>query len=350
MADHEADQHEEDTDAVENKSSFSYMMEHPDETHGSVASPQDQETQEDKEAREAAEAEAAAAAAGGSEEETPEQKVAREAAEAEADKTKDWTVDDFRKGYKEAETRMHEATGETSKEKAAREAAEARAVAAETKLAEQEAERERLAAETAKPKPMSEDEQDAIFAKAAEELRDLDVNDENYIRDYGRIMRKAVTAVGKSQAAVDPDTTSDEVATKAWEKFEAKRTAAAAKTAEDVERENNERLTREANEFAKQSGLDMTPGSADYRLFWDIAHNDLGNQEFMKGETPPATKEQFKWVADEAKRLKGQVVKQTDEERRLAKLAQKNNTVMGKGVTVTPSKETSKPKTLSEMY
>jgi hypothetical protein len=349
MADQEVGQHEEGTEAVENKSSLSYMMEHPDETTAPVNSPQDQETQEEKEAREAAETEAAAAVAGGSEEETPEQKVAREEAEAEADKTKDWTVEDFRKGYKEAETRMHEATGETAKEKTAREAAEVRAAAAETKLAEQEAERERLAAEAAKPKAMSEDEQDAVFEKAAEELRDLDTTDPDYLKNYGRIWRKAINAAGQDRTPPDPETASEAIASKAWEKFQAKQAVESAKTAETREKENQERLDREANDFAKQSGLDMTPGSADYRLFWDIAHNDLGEQEFMKGDTPPPPKDQYKWVTEEAKRLKGQVVEQTDEERRLALVAQKNNAVMGKGVSFTPSKETPKKRTLSEI-
>ena len=349
MADKVADK-EEGSEAIEDKSSFSYMMEHPEETAASAASAQDQETQEEKEAREAAEAEAAAAAAGDLEGETPEEKAAREAAEAEAAKPKFATVEEYDKAYKEAETRMHTATGETAKEKAAREAAEARAEAAETKLAEQEAERVRLAAEAAKPQPMSEDEQDAIFSKAAEDLRDLDNQDPNYIRDYGRILRKAVTAVSRGQVSVEPGTTPEEIASKAWDQFQAKQATENAKTAETRARENQERLDREAIDFAKKEGLDMTPGSADYRLFWDIARNDLGEQEFMKGDTLPPAEEQYKWVTEEAKKVLSKKVEQTDAERQAAKEAQKNNEVMGRGVHFTPPKEPVKQKSLSEMY
>ena len=346
MADEGGIRTEEDQDVIENKGTLSYRMEHPDEVPDPAAFAQDQETLEAKEARERAEAEAAA-----TETETPEAKASREAAEAEAaaPKPKFATVEEYDKAYKEAETRMHTATGETAKEREAREAAEKRADAAEAKLAEQEAERERLAAEAAKPKPVSEEEQDAIFEKAASDLRDLDPNDPDYARDYGRIMRKAVAAV-KSQALVDPDATSEEIANKAWEKLQIKQTAESAKTAEARQRENQERINREANDFAKQAGLDMTPGSADYRLFWDIAHNDLHEQEFMKGDKLPPPDEQFKWVTGEAKRLKGQVVEQTEAERKLAAEAQKKNAIMGKGVNFTPSKETPRTKTLSEMY
>ena len=93
----------------------------------------------------------------------------------------------------------------------------------------------------------------------------------------------------------------------------------------------------------------MTPGSADHRLFWDIANNDLAEQEFMKGDNLPSPEEQFKWVTGEAKRLLGQKVQQTDAERQAAATAQRNNTVMGKGINFTPSKETPKKRTLSEV-
>ena len=93
----------------------------------------------------------------------------------------------------------------------------------------------------------------------------------------------------------------------------------------------------------------MAKGSADYRLFWDIANNDLATQDFMKGDNPPPPEEQFKWVVNEAKRLTGQVVEQTDAERQQAIAAQKNNAVMGKGVQFTPPQEPPKTRTMSEM-
>ena len=348
MADQDADQRGEAAEGIEDKTTLAYKMEHPEEAPGFVASTQDdEETPEEKAARETAEAEAAAAA--DRETETPEEKAAREAAEAEEDKTKDWTLEDFRKNRKEAEAKMHEATGETAKEKTAREAAEERARVAEEKVTAQEAEKDRLAAEAAKPKVLSEDEQDEIFAKAAEDLRDLDTADPNYVKNYGKIWRKAISDAGLSRAPADPELTADEVANKAWTKFQAKQEAENVKTAEQRERENNERIHEQANEFAKKSGLDMTPGTAHYRLFWDIANNDLAKQEFMKGEKPASLEEQFKWVTEEAKRLTGQVVQQTDAEREAAAAVQRNNRVLGKGVSFETPKEPPKKRSMSEM-
>ena len=328
----------------EKKNTLSYWMAHPEEAPGFKPPGQDQETDEEKEAREAAEAEAAAARV--QEEETLEQKAAREAVEAEAaaDKTKDWTVEDFRRGYKEAETRMHTATEETATERKAREAAEERAKVAEEKLAEQE----RLAREAARPKPLTEEDQDAVFEKAAEEIAELDRTDPDYLKNYARIWRRAVSKAGEHRAMPDADTLAEEAANKAWEKLQAKQAAESAKTAEERQRESQERLDQQANDFAKQSGLNMTPGSADYRLFWDIAHNDLGEQEFMKGDSPPQLEEQFKWCADKAKAIRGQVVEQTDAERAAVLAAQKNNQVLGKGSNP-PPKEPVKPRSLSEM-
>lgn len=344
---------EEGQEEIENKGSFSYMMEHPDEAPDPATSAQDQETPEEKEAREAAEAEAAVAA-GGVKEETPEEKVAREAAEVEAAaaaaKPKFATLEEWEKGYKEAETRMHTATGETAKEREAREVAEKRAEAAETKLAEKEAEIKRIADEAAKPKVLSEDEQDTVFENALSEIADLDRSDPDHKKQAAKIWRKAIASSGDSRPLPDPEKIAEDAATRAWEKIQAKQAEATAKTAEERDRENRERLNREASDFAKQAGLDMTPGSADYRLFWDIANNDLGNQEFMKGDNLPPPVEQFKWVTGEAKRLLGKKVEQTEAERKAAAAAQKRNTVMGKGLNFTPSKETPKTKTLSEMY
>ena len=55
--------------------------------------------------------------------------------------------------------------------------------------------------------------------------------------------------------------------------------------------------------LAKESGLDMTPGSRDYRLFWSFA-DDLRKQEFMKGEKAPPLKEQVAWVVAQVKKDK----------------------------------------------
>ena len=319
------------------KGSMSYRMEHPDEE------PEPAETPEEKAARESAEAEAA--------EETPEQKAAREQAEqeaatAEADKPKFATVEEYHKAYKEAETRMHTATGETAKEKAARKAAEKRADEAERKLAEQETEKTRLAAEAVKPKPLSEDEQDAVFEKAVRDLADLETADENYHKNYAKIWRKAVIEAGQTRTLPDSDTLAEEAANKAWEKIQAKQAAETAKTAEERQKEADARIRQQAIDYAKQAGLDMTPGSADYRMFFDVANNDLGKQDFM-AENPPPIEDQFKWVTDESKRILGKKVEQTEAERQAALANQRRNTPLGKGGNP-PPREEFKPKSFSE--
>lgn len=344
MADQEGVQSEEVQDEAAEKGTISYMMEHPDEFPGSAAADEDEETPEAKAAREAAEADAAAAAA--AETETPDQKAAREAAEAEADKTKDWTIEDFRKGYKEAETRMHMATGETSTEKEAREAAEKRAEVAEAKLAEQEVEKERLAAEAAKPKPLDEEAQDAIFEKAAAELADLDQAGPDYLKRYGQILRKAVTAVSKSQGSVDSDTTADEIATKAWAKYQAKVAEDSVKTAEERQREENARIETRARGLGAKAGLDLgDPESVD-SIVWDRMSRKIPQEVYDVG----TLEAQVEWVTSEVRKRTAKKVAQTDTERKQAAEIQKKSVVMGKGVNFTPSKETPKTKTLSEMY
>ena len=340
MADEDGNRTAEDLDSTEDKGTLSYRMNHPDEVPDPAAFVGDEETPEAKAARELAEADAAAAA----ETETPEAKAARETAAA-ALKPKFATVEEYDKAYKEAETRMHTATGETAKEREAREAAEKRAEVAEAKLAEQEVEREKLAAEAAKPKSMTEDEQDAIFEKAASQLRDLDIGDPDYLRDYGRIMRKAVTAVSKSQVSVDPDTTANEVATKAWEQFQARQTAESVKTAEERQREDEVRVESNARDLGIKTGLDLgDPDSAD-SIIWDRMKTKIPQEVFDKG----TLEAQVEWVAVEVRKRTGKVVQQTDAERKQVAEAQRRNTVMGKGVNFTPSKETPKKRTLSEV-
>ncbi len=187
-------------DALDIKGSMSHRMEHPEE-YLEAASEETPEAKAEREAAEAAaadletetpeqkaEREAAEEAARLAASETPEQKAAREAEEDFEAKTKDWTVEDWKKGYRSAETRMHTATGETAKEKAARGAAEAKAAELEAKLAEKEP-------AAAKPPEISIEERKkeyvtqatAIRVKAAKEIAELDRTDEQYYDKWAAI-------------------------------------------------------------------------------------------------------------------------------------------------------------------
>lgn len=323
---------EEGVEGAEDRRTMTYMMEHPEDAPAFKAvQPQAEPEIDESESGPEPQLEPVQT------EETEEEKAAREATPPEfAPKHKSW--EETEKARVEAEKLITARAEEAKTEREKREALEA-------KIAEQE----RLAVEAAKPKPLTEDEQDEIFTKAAAELADLDQNDPDYLKNYGKIWRKAIGAAGQHRTPPDPENTAEVVAQKAWEKFQTKQAEENAKTAEQREQENRERINQQANDFAKQAGLNMVKGSADYRLFWDIANHDLATQDFMKGDNPPDLEEQFKWVVNEAKRLTGQVVEQTDVEREQARTAQKNNAVLGKGVQVAPAQEPPKTRTMSEM-
>lgn len=330
MADEVAEtQVEENAEVQEDRRTMTYMMAHPEEA------PQFAAVQPDDPEEEVVEPESGLE----SQPETPEVAVVSEtpveAAIEEppkfAPKHKSW--EETEKARVEAEKLITAKAEEAKAEREAREALEA-------KIAEQE----RLAAEAAKPKPLTEDERDEIYAKAAADLADLDQGDPDYLKNYGRILRKANDAANP-HAQFDPSLTPAEIANKAWEEIKAKQAEESAKTAEQRKTEEDARTEASARELGIKAGLNLNdPESAD-SIIWDRLKQKIPQEVFDKG----TLEAQVEWVAQGVRQKTGQVVEQTDVEREQARMAQKNNAVLGKGVAYTPPQEPPKSRTMSEM-
>ena len=281
----------------------------------------------------------------GPEGETPEVKEAREKAEAETAKPPEFspkhkTWEETEKSRVEAEREMHEAKTLAATERAARETAEA-------KLAEKEA-----AKTPEKPveevKPPSREEQKTRLRsvasvanqKALDKIDTLDSTDPDYRKQVAEAWAEANTEAlmeagvgGVSQESINKMVTEQVQVT-----LKAEREATAAERVKEDERRKlsaEERTRQDAIDLAKGAGLDMTPGSADYRLFFDIAEKDLSNQEFMKGTTAPELKTQVEWVVGEYRKLTGKLAQTVQEREEAARKHQDDNTVLGKGGTKT---------------
>jgi hypothetical protein len=346
---------QEEPSFAEDKTTLAYMMDHPEEAPQFRA---DSETPEERDAREAAEAAAATAAT-----ETPEEKAAREQAEAdaaaataaaEAAKPKFATVEEWERGYKEAETRMHTATEETAKEKAAREAADARAAEAERKLAEKEA--------AAKPPETSLEEKEnqllaqmtEIRTKAAREIADLDRSDpDKYYQDWAAINSKADLEIKRAGRKLGLEGQAEDIGQVVKAEVKAERDADEAKReverkakAEEDRKASGERAWQEALDYGKKAGLDLDDPdeSADYDLF-DMAGQKLPEELRGKG----ATKEVCDWMVSYVRKRTGKKIEQTDEERRQVLETQRRNAILGKGGTPPPRVTKTEPRTMQRM-
>ena len=359
----EPDVHQDDLDAFQDSSevrgSMSHRMEHPEE----YLEASSEETPEEKEAREAAEAAAAAAEAETPEQkaarealesETPEQKAAREADEAEADKTKNWTIEDYRKNRKESETRMHTATEETAREKTAREAAEAKAAEAERKLAEKEA---AAVKPEVKPDPTLEERENQLLAqmteirtKAAKEIADLDRSDpDQYYKDWAAVNSKADLEIKRAERKLGLAGQAEDIGqivdTRVEAKLKQERDADEATRAERQKKDQDAeaaRLNTLATDLATTKfGLDMKNRTIR-NSFFDYSR-DIPEEIKATGDL----EKQVEWCALKLRADLGIVVNQTDEERKLALENQKRNQPLGKGGNP-PLKEEFKPKSMSE--
>ena len=352
--------HQEDLDAFQDSSevrgSMSHRMEHPEE----YLEASSEETPEEKEVREAAEAAAAAAetetpeqkaAREALESETPEQKAAREADEAEADKTKNWTIEDYRKNRKESETRMHTATEETAREKTAREAAEAKAAEAERKLAEKEA------AAVKPPEAGLEERENQLLAqmteiktKAAKEIAELDRSDpDQYYKDWAAVNSKADMEIKRAERKLGLAGQAEDIGQIVDARVEAK--LKQERDADEATRAERQKIDQDA-EAARLNTLATDLATTKFGL--DMKNRTINNSFFVYSrEIPEEIKatgdleKQVEWCVLKVRADLGIVVNQTDEERKLVLENQKRNQLLGKGGNP-PLKEEFKPKSMSE--
>ena len=284
-----------------------------------------------------------AAAAAAAETETPEEKAVREAAEAAAleppDKTKDWTVEDYKKGLKEAETRMHTAATEASEERKAREKLE-------TELAEVRTAQEAAAAEEAKSRPKTE--RKAAFAAALKKIQsiplttDPDTGAVVYPDDYDDQVAEAWAST-----AVDPHEVAKEAAKLAREELKKERAEEDHRTAEEKAEAAREKVRSDAEKLAAAEGLDMTPGSADYRLFYSHVDELAADPKHEYRDKP--FEDQVKWAATGVRQILTKKIELTDAERAAALKRQQNNAVLERGITRVATPEPPRQRSMQEI-
>ena len=234
------------------------------------------------------------------------------------------TWEETEKARKEAERLITERSEEAKDARIAREAAERERDELRQKLAEKEAAAApEKPAEPEKTPEEREAAQEAKIEQALDEIAHLDELDPDYNKKLAKAWRKAGVG-GSGQPAIPTGKVLDEIIDKrVEERFQAKEAekAAAAKKTE----EGNVR-TR-AGELAGKSGLNMEEGTADHKLFWAT----VGDMPEELDDKP--FEEQVQWTVNEVSRLKGEVVQSKEERDRLARAAQTNNAVMGRGTT-----------------
>ena len=279
----------------------------------------------------------------GKEGETPEQKATREAAEAEARKPKFESVEEYDKAYKEAETKMHTATQETARERVAREKVEAEL--AETKRLLEEA--KKPPEKEKEPPAIVEDvdaQLEAVAQSANEEavaalaaLPDVDQYDAEAINERNKtvagIWAKAHAKIVRAAQKAQKPPSAEELDTLIEQKYQAKeaeRVKAAAKAETDAA---NARAWESALGTAEKAGLSVRDKKSADSIVFNAVYEDIPEEFYGKPD------EATQWMITETRSRLGKVVEQTDEQRKRAAEHQKNNSVMGKGINFTPSKQ-----------
>jgi hypothetical protein len=299
---------------------------------------------EEIEAARLAEQEAAAAQA---EAEAAEAETAKLQAEAEEKaaaleppKSKYASIEEAEKAANEAAAKMHTATTEAAEERKAREAAEA-------ELATIRVEQEATAAEVAKQVPKTE--RKAAFAAALKQIQaiplttDPETGEIKYPEDYDDLVAEAWATT-----AVDPHEVAKEAAKLAREELSRERKAADAMTEAEKEEAARVKVRSDAEKLASTDyGLDMTPGSADYRLFYSHVDELAENPEHEYRDKPFA--EQVKWAASGTRQVLGKKIEMTDAERAAARRHQDRNLVLERGVNRVITTEQPRQRSMNEI-
>ena len=273
-------------------------------------------------------------------------RVAAEAAKLEPSKPKFDTVEDYDKAYKEAERKMHEATGETVKEREAREAAEAETERLRTENAELKAAQEEKTRieEAAKTFPKLKEK----YSEALKKIQSIKLEKDKegnliYPPDYDDQVAEAWASTG-----VDPEALAQQAAKIAKDELRKEQEAERQRIVASEKATEGERIRAQAESMAAEKfGLDMTKGSADYRLF-DTFVQELAMDQNHEMRGKPF-EEQVKWASEGVKQILGKKIEMTDAERKLALENQTRNAVLGRGVTRVAPVEQPKQRTMNEI-
>jgi hypothetical protein len=226
------------------------------------------------------------------------------------------------KGAREHQQKVTEATEATKREREAREKLEQENKELREKLTEKEAKPPEPPVKTLEE---LEAEQEARILAALEEIGGLDEGDPDYQKKVARAWRKAgVGGVGQP-AIPDPQEIARLAVQQVKEELKAEEEAKRQRDEEGRQQQANADARTQADNLAAEAGLNMAKGTADYRLFWDVA-GDL--PENLKSK--PFT-EQVHWAVGEVRRLKGEVVQDKQTAAEKAREVQRQNTVLERG-------------------
>lgn len=263
----------------------------------------------------------------------------------EPPKPKYSTVEEYEKAYKEAETRMHTAAEEAAAERKAREDLAAEMELTRQELATIRAEQEAAAAEVAKTAPKAE--RKAAFAEALKKIQAIPLSrgedgEVVYPDDYDDQVAEAWAGT-----SVDPQEVAREAAKLAREELQRERQAADNRTAAEKEEAARVQIRADAEKMAAEQGLDMTPGTADYRLFYTFVNELADDPKHEYREK--SFEEQVKWASGGVRQVLGKKIEMTDAERAAARRTQERNAVLERGVTRTVTPEQPKQRTMNEI-
>jgi hypothetical protein len=175
-----------------------------------------------------------------------------------------------------------------------------------------------------------EAEEEERIAQVFEDIEKIDDDDPDYKRKVAKVWRKSklIGSTGSTKAI------SDEALADLVDRQMEKRLAVKdAETVQQRQEGETARVRSTAAELAVKAGLQgvtddpLALGTADHIMFWAVAK---GVPEELQSKPIEA---QIEWATAEVRRRKGEVIQTTDAERERTRLAQANNTVMGRGTT-----------------
>ena len=266
----------------------------------------------------------------------------------EPPKPKFQTIEEYEKAYKEAETRMHTATEEAAVERKAREDLTAEIETTRQELAAIRAKQEAAAAEVAKTvakKDRGEAYEKALaIIEAIPLTRDPDTGEVVYPENYSK---QVAAAWASTTEDLDPGKIAQEAARLAREEIARERQIEDTRTAAEKEEATRVQIRIDAEKMATEQGLDMTPGSADYRLFYSHVDELASDPKHEYRDKP--FEEQVKWATGSVRRILGKKIEMTDAERAAAKRNQERNAVLERGITRSATPEQPKQRTMNEI-
>jgi hypothetical protein len=265
------------------------------------------------------------------------------------------THEEAEAGAREHQAAFTKKSEEAAREKEARETAERERDELKQKLEEASKPPEKPAEET---KPATREEQKTRLMsvstpatkKALAKIKELDRTDEHYDDQVAAAWAEATTEAlleaglggGVSQEAIDKMVAEKVKATYAAER-DADKTAREEKRKKD-DADEAARIEAKARELGTKVGLDLDdPESAD-SIIWDRMAKQIPQEVYDKN----SLEAQVEWVAAEVRQRTGKVAQTAAEREEAARIAQNNNTVLGKGG-VKPKKPSPKGEDLGSL-